>query len=116
MRTTGSPTIRLCMLTQPLPMKPKWQSNITDQAGTMARRGRPAQLPTGSSRTDRGLRMQQPGWEEQRERLNHLPQGFEPGMPSTQGSAGPAPGGSLPADRQRISAEDGHRVQTYIDR
>ena len=78
------------VFTQLLPMKPEWQSDITAQAGTMARRGRPAQLPPGS-RNDRGLRMQQPGWEEQRERMNHLPQGFEPGMPANQGSAGPSP-------------------------
>ena len=76
------------MLTQPLTLLQKGQALAT-QSGTYVPRGRPAQLPSGS-RNDRGLRMQQPGWEEQREQLNRLPQGFEPGALTDQSPSGPA--------------------------
>ena len=43
----------------------------------LPQRGRPRVLPEGTGQ-DPGLRMQQPGWDAQRERLNHLPRGFAP--------------------------------------
>ena len=51
-------------------------------------RGRPRVLPQGTAQ-DPGLRMQQPGWDAQRERLNHLPQGFAPAGAAPQQSAPP---------------------------
>ena len=42
-------------------------------------RGRPRVLPQGAA-ADPGLRMERPGWDAQREQLNHLPRGFEPAV------------------------------------
>ena len=56
-------------------------------------RGRPRVLPQGTAQ-DPALRMHQPGWDAQRERLNHLPQGFAPA------GAAPQPSAPQPRDAQ----------------
>ena len=53
-------------------------------------RGRPRVLPPGTAQ-DPGVRMQQPGWDAQRERLNRLPQGFAPSGAVSQPAEAAAP-------------------------